>query len=411
MVEKQEQEVHIDLKRLFFALLGRKGWILLTAVLCAAAALLGTLLLITPEYQSAVKFYAINSTSSTAQTDGISVSDISASRELVQTCIVILDVRQTLQEIIDCAGADCTIRELEKMVSAEAVDATEIFRILVTGEDPEEAAQIANAIAYILPARIREVMGGTSIKVLEYAVPAEKPATPNYLQNTLLGFVLGLALGITAAAARALTDTTIRREEDTAFVQLPILAAVPERGSGEEELRLLRTGVLCAFREQNACFVLGVTGILRGEGKTDIAHRLAGSLRRAGKRILLVGGPSRTAPGLAEVLTGQCSLNGALTAGDGVELLPWGRSDTLPDLLCGGEMAEQMRALRSSYDAIVLDFPSLEESCDALSAANLTDGMLLTLREDRCRREDLQTAADRLRRVQANILGLVYLGT
>ena len=125
----QTEEVEIDLQRLFAALMGRAWLIGLVAVICALVTFLGTYLFVTPMYQSTAKFYVNNSSISSLSDvalDSITSGDISASRGLVKTYIVILNTRETLNDVIDYAGVDCTYGRLKGMISAAAVDATEI---------------------------------------------------------------------------------------------------------------------------------------------------------------------------------------------------------------------------------------------------------------------------------------------
>ena len=129
MKDKDIQQIEIDLQRLFRALRDRSVLIGIVAVICAVIAFLGTCFLITPQYQSAVMFYVNNNALSPGEGPlGISSADMTASRGLVKSCIVILNSRETLNEILDDSGVAWTCEELKDMITAEAVDATEICR-------------------------------------------------------------------------------------------------------------------------------------------------------------------------------------------------------------------------------------------------------------------------------------------
>ena len=242
---EKNEEIEIDLSRLFGAVLNRLWLVVLVSVLCAVTVFLGAFFLIAPKYQSTATFYASNH-GPFAQ-NSPSPGDISASRELVQTYIVILDTRETLLEVIDHAGADRTERELRKMIEAEAVDGTEIFQVVVTGTDPQEAERIADAIAHVLPKRISAIVEGASVKVVDGAVAASRPSSPGYFKCAALGFVLGFAASVAVIVLRELLDTSIRAQEDIAQVcSYPVLAAIPEvdasdKAAASEAYKLLRT--------------------------------------------------------------------------------------------------------------------------------------------------------------------------
>ena len=152
---QHNEELEIDLQRLIKALLDKSLLIGIVAVVCAVLTFLGTFFFITPQYQSAAMFYVNNNSLSLGEASlSISSADISASRGLVKSYIVILKTRETLNDVIDYSGVDRTYNQLKNMITAESVDATEIFQVVVTSPDPQEAEKIANAIAYILPKRI-----------------------------------------------------------------------------------------------------------------------------------------------------------------------------------------------------------------------------------------------------------------
>ena len=112
-------EMEIDIQRLIAALLNKAWLIGIVSVLCALLMFAGTFFFVTPKYQSAAMFYVNNNSFSLGETSlSISSADISASRGLVKSYIVILETRQTLNEVIDYAGVDLTYGQLRSMLSA-----------------------------------------------------------------------------------------------------------------------------------------------------------------------------------------------------------------------------------------------------------------------------------------------------
>ena len=152
-VEKKEFEV--DVRRLLSAVL-RKSWlIVLIAVLSAAVVFAFTYFCVTPQYESTTMFYVNNNSVSIGDASvSISSADITAAKSLVDSYIVILNTRTTLNDVIDYSGVSRTYGELKSMISASSVNSTEIFQVAVMSPDPKEAEQIANAIAYILPVSV-----------------------------------------------------------------------------------------------------------------------------------------------------------------------------------------------------------------------------------------------------------------
>ena len=146
-LKNQNDEIEIDLSRLIAALLDKSVLIGIVAVVCAVLTFLGTYFFVTPLYQSKAKFYVNNSSLSSlgeAALSSISSADISASRGLVKTYIVILNTRETINDVIDYAGVDRTYGQVKGMITAEAVNGTEVFEVVVTSPDPDEAEKLAN---------------------------------------------------------------------------------------------------------------------------------------------------------------------------------------------------------------------------------------------------------------------------
>ena len=323
---RQTEEMEVDVKRLLNTV-QEKGWIMLLALtISAAITLLGTLFLITPKYESSAMFYVNNNSLSVGDASfSISTGDISASKELVDSYIVILNTRSTLNDVIDYAGSTRSYSELKRMISAQSVDDTEIFEVVVTSPDPNEAEQLANAIAYILPKRISSIIEGTSAKIVDSAVVASKHSSPSYLNNTVLGALVGFVLSLAVIVLQELFDNSIRTEEDILQASgYPVLSAVPDmmapskggyysaynnkpkrkQGSGpsrqdalvggemnfaaSEAYKLLRTKLQYSFAGESISRVIGVSSAMTGEGKSLTAVNLAYTLSQLGEKVLLI---------------------------------------------------------------------------------------------------------------------------
>lgn len=457
IVKEKESGKEIGVQQLLMALL-RRGWIIIMAGIICAVAMFGiTYYLITPQYQSSTMFYVNNSDLDLSGV-GLSSGDISAAQELVASYIIILESRETLIEIRDYADVNTrTISDLRSMISATAVNSTEIFEVVVTSEDPKEAQAIASAVAEILPKRISTIIEGTSAKVVDHPVKATSPSSPSYVLNTMVGFLFGLVVTITAIVLHEVFDVTIRAEEDIQrSCSHPVLAAVPDmnahsKGGGyydrdrkkrpgtaekettlvgagisfaaSEAYKLLRTKLQFSFVDDSDCHILGVSSAMAGEGKSLSSVNLAYSLAQLEKRVLLVDCdmrrpslnaklPIQKTPGLSNYLTRQVPLEQMIQkfkSGDaGFDVVAAGRNPPNPiELLSSQRMQELLDKLRANYDYIVLDLPPVGEVSDALVAAKLVDGILLVVRQNYCDRRALSNAVEQFRFVDTRVLGVV----
>ena len=465
---QHNEELEIDLQRLIGALLNKSVLIGIVAIICAVVTFLGTYFFISPRYQSAAMFYVNNNSLSLGEASlSISSADISASRGLVKSYIVILNTRETLNDVIDYSGVDLTYSKLKNMITAESVDSTEIFRVVVTSRDPQEAEKIANAVAYILPKRISSIIEGTSAKIVDHAVVASKPSSPSYTKNTLAGFAIGLVLSAAWVVLQALMDITIRTEDDiTQNCKNPVLASVPDMevhskggsyyGYGKksvydkttgksgkqvelvggnisfaaaEAYKLLRTKLQFSFADESDCRVIGISSAMTGEGKSLSAANLAYSVSQLGKRVLLVDCdmrrptladklPIQKSPGLSDFLSGQVQadrllqLCGIKNDERAFHAISSGRTPPNPmELLSSRRMELMIEHLRQNYDYIILDLPPVGEVGDALAVAKLTDGMLIVVRQNYCDRIALNSAIRQFEFVDAKVLGIIFNAT
>lgn len=459
----------ISFMRLFDAVMKKLWLVILMSILGAVLTFAITFFLITPKYESAAMFYVNNNALSVGDTSfSISSGDLTTSRNLVESYIVILNTRESLNDVIDYSNVDRTYKEIKDMISAAAVNETEIFEVVVTSEDPVEAEKIASAIAYILPKRISTIIEGTSAKVVDAAVIPSKPSSPNYIINTFIGFLLGFMLSIAAIVVTEMFDITVRNEEDIKqSCKYPILAKVPDMmsaGKGgyyrygtndtqkksaapggkkpddgnlrfvggnisfaaAEAYKLLRTKLQFSFTDDNECHIIGISSALSGEGKSLTSINLAYTLTQLDKKVLLIDCDMRRPtlakklgvrrrPGLSSFLTGQSDFE------DIVQLFEVSKDESAFHVIVAGEcppnpvellssarMENVLTGLRKIYDYIILDLPPVGEVSDAMSVAKNIDGMLLVARQNLCNRLVLNEAVRQFEFVDTKILGVVF---
>lgn len=228
MSRKEHDMMEIDLLKLVL-ILWRKAWaIVLAAVVVGAMAFGVTYNFVTPKYEASIKVYVNNSSQQTATT--ITSSDISVQKQLVQTYIVTLKARTTLNQVITAAALDYDYEELSEMITAAAVDSTEVFQVTVTSDDAKEAALIANTIADVLPNVITEIVENSSVKIVDYAIINNEPVSPSYPKNIVIGAMAGAVIAVILIFVQFILDNKIHSEEYLIenYGKYPILAVIPD---------------------------------------------------------------------------------------------------------------------------------------------------------------------------------------
>lgn len=230
MENRNDSELEIDVLRLLQSL-WRKAWvILLVTILAGSAAFAGTAILIRPKYRAEALMYVNSSNISVGGTKvSISQSELTAAQTLVDTYIVIMNTRTTLEDVIEQTGVPYTYEELRKMITAEAVNGTEVFSIQVVSKSPSEAETLANAIARILPEKIASIVEGSSARIVDYAVVPAKKDSPSLIKSTAIGAVLGFFLTCGVVVVQDLMDDLIHDADYlTQTYDVPVLAVIPD---------------------------------------------------------------------------------------------------------------------------------------------------------------------------------------
>lgn len=229
-MNNNDDYMEIDLARLFGALWRRAWAILLAAVLFGAVAFGYTQFMVTPLYKARTLLYVNNSTIAVGDTKvSISSGDLTAAKSLVDTYMVILKSRTTLNEVIEQSGLGYSYEQMSQMISCASVNSTEIFYVEVTNPDPKEAELIANTIGQVLPEKIASVVEGSSVRIVDYAVEPAHPSSPSLTKNVMLGALLGIVLTCGVIVVLELRDDKIHSSDYLIQnYEIPVLAVIPE---------------------------------------------------------------------------------------------------------------------------------------------------------------------------------------
>ena len=237
-----QKDFEIDLFKLVRVLFTKSLVIILVALLVGSLVFVATFFLITPTYQATASIYVNNSSVSLGATRlTISNSELNASNNLVSTYIYILQSRTTLEDVIEQAALPYTFKELGKMIKATAVPTTAAFDVTVTSTSPTEAELIANSIAKALPERISEIVDGSNVKIIDYAIVPAGRSAPSYTKNTLIGCIIGAFLAVMIITVRFLiaeqNDVVIHSADELRemYPDLSILTLIPDMRLSEKK--------------------------------------------------------------------------------------------------------------------------------------------------------------------------------
>ena len=209
-------------------LLRRLWLIVLLVCLGGGVAYTYSSFIVQPKYVSSVTMYVYNQN---PQQQTMTAGDFTLSQKLVDTYMVILKSNHVLDKVSDQISEqniNYSANAIRNMISAEAVDDTEVFKISVSSHDKEHSKIIADTIAQIAPEEIIRVVKAGSVEIVDNAELPKTFSYPNISGNTIIGIVLGLVFACAFAIILELMNTSVKGREDlTDTHNLPVLAVIP----------------------------------------------------------------------------------------------------------------------------------------------------------------------------------------
>lgn len=334
---------------------------------------------------------------------------------------------------------------LKRAELGRAVGAREIANIQAEIDQMESALRTLSTDYANL--RSSTAQGATNaIRVIEPATFPRNSINPDNTAAILMASGIGFVLAAAAAYVLEYLDDSVRTPEALArLTRLPVLTGISgirmaddgelvtiaqPRSPVSEAFRVLRTAVQFASLDQSNQVLL-ITSARVGDGKSTVSSNLAIVLAQAGHRVLLVDTDLRRPAlhtifslpnkrGLTSMLLeykgdeDEATLSSLLentvqeTQVDGLQVLACGPIPPNPsELLGSNKMRDLLNVLTVRYDFVLLDSPPALSVTDAVVLSAHSHGAILVARAGKTRKESAKQAAERLRDVNARLIGYV----
>ena len=171
----------------------------------------------------------------------------------------------------------------------------------------------------------------------------------------------------------------------------------------------------------NPIRVIGVTSSIPNEGKSTTSYALGQALANGGQSVLLIDCDLRrrslanmigvhAQAGIYGVLSGQVAIEDAAvrTPTNGLYLLDCEPHIPNPvDILSSRRFKNFIAQMREKYTYVVVDTPPLTAFVDGAVISQNVDGMLLVVRQDQTKRDEILSAYEQLKKADANVIGTV----
>ncbi len=177
------------------------------------------------------------------------------------------------------------------------------------------------------------------------------------------------------------------------------------------------------FSDEKIPHTIAITSANAREGKTTFAINLATSMAKAGTKVLLIDGDMRKPEigmllkhqgaysGVRKVLLGYCSLQEAVWS---IPSTVWmfcaaikATRATVLKFLRDRKLRAVSKHICAKYENVIIDTPPVLAVPDAMLWAKMVDAVVLTSFAGQTPEQDLQKALERLKQIDARILGVV----
>ncbi len=190
-----------------------------------------------------------------------------------------------------------------------------------------------------------------------------------------------------------------------------------------EAYKTLRTNTRF-FLNETGCKKFCITSSTSGEGKSITILNLAISFAETGQKVLLIDADMRrpalarlliekASPGLSNVLAGLSTTEEALhkEVYPNLDVLFSGDAPPNPSELLGNDsMRNLIEEMSRVYDYILIDTPPVNAVSDTCIVANIVDGVLYLVRQNRTDKEAVRSGVHQLELVGAKLLGFILNG-
>ncbi|KAA5535972.1 GumC family protein [Paenimyroides baculatum] len=274
-------------------------------------------------------------------------------------------------------------------------------------------------------------------KVIDKAIPTDKPVAPKTMIILLAALVLGAIIPFIIIYIKNLLDTKIKTRFDiTDNSDIPFLGDVPtsdssgelmeigSRSSAAEAIRIVRTNLdfILSEKAEEECKVIFLTSTISGEGKTFVSANLAATFALSGKKVLLIGFDLRN-PKLYEyvkvnplgvsnyISSTNKTLNDYIVPVEGYESFDVLSSGSIPpnptEILMNKKIKEVFDTLKSQYDYIIVDTAPVSLVTDTLLISKYADATIYVVRANKIDKDMLRIPNELYKDKKLNKLSLV----
>lgn len=269
---------------------------------------------------------------------------------------------------------------------------------------------------------INQAFTAQNFRLIQRPGGSDRPVSPNKKAVLLGAFLLGIAIPFGYQYYKVTSDTKVHDRNDCKILTMPMLGEIPLYKGKEdpqseilvrpamrdvlnESFRVLRTNIdFVKPDKKGEAFVLAITSINPGSGKSFIAINIGTAIAIRNNRVLVIdadlrrgsssvygGSPKK---GLSDYLAGKVTDVNSLIVkpkgNEGPDLLPIGSIPPNPtELIESPLFGEMIEKLKKEYDCIICDCPPIDIVADTRIIDKYVDRTIFVIRAGLLDKADL----------------------
>nr|WP_068129431.1 Wzz/FepE/Etk N-terminal domain-containing protein [Nosocomiicoccus ampullae] len=216
-------EQTIDLEDLFKIIKKNFFSIVALPLLFGIIALLISMYLITPKYESTTQLLV-----NQKENENLILSQqVQSNLKLIQTYSEIIKSPRILDEVSNRLDNRYTTTEIQNMLNISSQSDSQVLNISVKSEHSELSNTIANTVAEVFSEDVENIMNVDNVSILSVAEGNGEQVEPRTLVNVAVGMFVGFILAALIIFLKEVLDKRIKNEDDVAeYLDLPVLGSI-----------------------------------------------------------------------------------------------------------------------------------------------------------------------------------------
>ena len=417
-----------------------KRWylIVVAALLAGMIAYTASDLLYVPAYSTTTTFVVSVQGSSTTV-----YQNLSATSNLATVFSEVLNSSLLRSAILEELG----MTSFDGMISASAVEETNLLTMKVTASDPRTAFLVTQAVIENHHIVSYQVLGDTILEVLQApkvpVSPVNQKASLSYMKKASV--LAAAAVFLLLAFLSYKRDVIRSKQEAEKKLDCRILGEICHEQKYKTlwaAMKRRKTSILITNPTSSFLFVetirklrrrvekqmptdgrvLMVTSVIENEGKSTVAVNLALAFAQKGKRVLLLDCDLRKpachkildypweGAGTIDVANGSASLENTVVQMKNTNLfllLQRRNTRNSTDISGSDGMAALIQKAKECFDFVVIDTPPMSVAPDVECIMELADASLLVVQQNMVQADVINHAITALQGAQSKLLGCV----